>query len=48
MRNEEMETLVRAEPWVILGYGRKSTGKAGGLVFMVLVVWPARLNYSVD
>ena len=23
--------------------GRKSTGKAGSLFFMVLVVWPARL-----
>jgi len=31
LRNEEMETLVRAEPWVILHW-QKSTGKAGGLV----------------
>ena len=47
MRNEEMEneeivTILREEPWVIY-IGRILTGKAGGLIFMVLVLWPARL-----
>ena len=41
-KNEEMETLVRAKPWVMYWQKIDRLGK-GGLVFMVLVVWPAKL-----
>jgi len=39
-KNEEMETYLCAEPWII--YWQKLTGKASRLV-LSLVVWPARL-----
>jgi len=44
MRNEEMEKWKHLCMQNHGQYiGRKLTGKAGRLVFMVLVVWPARL-----